>query len=129
MYELHWETYSETLQFLSFSLFPELKDQQLIDEWYSRGILAKLEGDLEEGSRFTMPQVLIDGVSIGDMTALQDLEEDGDLGRHDNEGGVANTCVVVESREHALSMSILVCCRLGSCACLVPSLLERARSL
>lgn len=53
-----------------------LKDQILLQDWTARQLLAYDGG---ENSKFTIPQVLIDGVAIGNEIALQDMEEDGDL--------------------------------------------------
>lgn len=73
-----------------YSLFPckktcnvcfssDLKDEEFLKEWTNQGLLSKVDGD--DKSRFSIPQVLIDGVSIGDGIDLQDLEEDSDLGK------------------------------------------------
>ncbi|GIX65053.1 theoredoxin domain containing protein,putative [Babesia caballi] len=60
-----------------FTRARELKDRVLFDQWSSEGLL-KTE---EKGDRssVTLPQLLIDGVSIGCTRAAQDLEDDGDL--------------------------------------------------
>lgn len=69
-----------SLTWFCFSPHLDLKDQEFLEEWDKRKLLAS-EKDGEK-SRFMVPQVLIDGVSIGDGSALQDLEEDGDLGKY-----------------------------------------------
>lgn len=56
----------------------DLIDQALLKEWSGQGLLAQPENQKE---RLVIPQVLIDGVFVGDGSALQDMEEDGDLGK------------------------------------------------
>jgi len=52
----------------------KLCDQELYESWKREGILL-----MSDESVYQIPQILIDGVPIGDETMLQDLEEDGDL--------------------------------------------------
>lgn len=54
-----------------------LQDVELLDEWVAHGLLAKDSTAVH--ARFYVPQIVIDGVTIGRETDLQDLEEDGDL--------------------------------------------------
>eukprot|EP00922_Rhytidocystis_sp_ex-Travisia-forbesii_P014797 GHVS01022138.1.p2 GENE.GHVS01022138.1~~GHVS01022138.1.p2 ORF type:complete len:253 (+),score=46.90 GHVS01022138.1:88-846(+) len=62
----------------------DLKDSELIDDWRSKKLLMASDSERKSGAGETsgsvvIPQVLVDGVVIGSETALQDLEEDGDL--------------------------------------------------
>uniref|UniRef100_A0A3B0MTJ7 Uncharacterized protein n=1 Tax=Theileria annulata TaxID=5874 RepID=A0A3B0MTJ7_THEAN len=56
----------------------EWKDYELYESWKSEGILRLFKDDSGNDS-VVLPQVIIDGVSIGDQKFLQDLEDDGDL--------------------------------------------------
>ncbi|KAK1936460.1 hypothetical protein X943_003605 [Babesia divergens] len=60
-----------------FSTARDLKDRTLYDQWSAEGVL-KCEYN---NNRKTVihPQLIIDGVSVGDARAIQDLEDDGDL--------------------------------------------------
>ncbi|KAK1442309.1 hypothetical protein BgAZ_403390 [Babesia gibsoni] len=55
----------------------ELKDRILFDQWSAEGVL-KCEY-INDRKSVVLPQLLIDGVSVGETKAMQDLEDDGDL--------------------------------------------------
>ncbi|PHJ23807.1 hypothetical protein CSUI_002338 [Cystoisospora suis] len=56
-----------------------LKDVELFKEWKANGMLKAVETDENRDPEVIIPQLLVDGVVVGDETTLQDLEEDGDL--------------------------------------------------
>jgi len=56
----------------------DLCDQQLVDAWKEQNILMK-DAASTDPSAIQIPQVVVDGIAIGDNTMLQDMEEDGDL--------------------------------------------------
>ncbi|CDR96006.1 THEOREDOXIN domain containing protein,putative [Babesia bigemina] len=60
-----------------FTTATSLKDHILFEKWNAEGIL-KTE-TIGQRTAVVIPQLIIDGVSIGNTTAMQDLEDDGDL--------------------------------------------------
>ncbi|CDJ68277.1 Cgd7_4360 protein, related [Eimeria necatrix] len=60
-----------------------LKDIELFKEWKAQGILRTVENPNSETGEpeVELPQVLVDGVVLGGEHELQELEEDGDLGK------------------------------------------------
>ncbi|CDJ43666.1 hypothetical protein, conserved [Eimeria tenella] len=60
-----------------------LKDIELFKEWKAQGILRTVENPNSETGEpeVELPQVLVDGVVLGGENELQELEEDGDLGK------------------------------------------------
>lgn len=57
-----------------------LKDIELFKEWKANRILKVTEEtEFNPEPEIIIPQVLVDGVFVGDETVLQDFEEDGDL--------------------------------------------------
>ncbi|GBE59869.1 Theoredoxin domain containing protein [Babesia ovata] len=60
-----------------FTTATTLKDHELFEKWNATGIL-KTE-TIGQRSAVVIPQLIIDGVSVGNTTAMQDLEDDGDL--------------------------------------------------
>ncbi|PFH36686.1 hypothetical protein BESB_048780 [Besnoitia besnoiti] len=57
-----------------------LKDVELFKEWKANRILkATPETEDSADPEIIIPQVLVDGVFVGDEVVLQDFEEDGDL--------------------------------------------------
>ncbi|KAF8819951.1 hypothetical protein IE077_004579 [Cardiosporidium cionae] len=61
------------------SMAKNLRDNELFQTWKYEQILQLSSNSLTSSSEVMIPQILIDGVSIGGETELQDLEEDGDL--------------------------------------------------
>ncbi|CBZ50902.1 conserved hypothetical protein [Neospora caninum Liverpool] len=60
--------------------FADLKDIELFKEWKANRILKVTEEtEFNPEPEIIIPQVLVDGVFVGDETVLQDFEEDGDL--------------------------------------------------
>ncbi|EKX72847.1 conserved hypothetical protein [Theileria equi strain WA] len=53
----------------------DFKDIELLDSWKAQSILKFSKN----GEVVHLPQVIIDGIPIGDEKVLQDLEDDGDL--------------------------------------------------
>ncbi|KAF8820495.1 hypothetical protein IE077_004474 [Cardiosporidium cionae] len=62
-----------------FSKAKNLRDNELFQTWKSEQILQFTSTSSSSSPEVMIPQILIDGVSIGGETELQDLEEDGDL--------------------------------------------------
>ncbi|GFE55526.1 theoredoxin domain containing protein [Babesia ovis] len=60
-----------------FTRAAALKDHFLYEKWCSEGIL-KTE-KIGDRSSVILPQLLVDGVSVGSAREIQDLEDDGDL--------------------------------------------------
>ncbi|KEP62124.1 UNVERIFIED_CONTAM: hypothetical protein HHA_265510 [Hammondia hammondi] len=57
-----------------------LKDVELFKDWKANRILkATEETEFSSEPEVIIPQVLVDGVFVGDETVVQDFEEDGDL--------------------------------------------------
>eukprot|EP00921_Rhytidocystis_pertsovi_P007940 GHVQ01013128.1.p1 GENE.GHVQ01013128.1~~GHVQ01013128.1.p1 ORF type:complete len:682 (+),score=118.64 GHVQ01013128.1:697-2742(+) len=59
----------------------DLPDTQLFSAWNRRGLLmhTKRKNDQNHATHVLIPQVLVDGVPLGDDISLQDLEDEGDL--------------------------------------------------
>eukprot|EP00386_Alphamonas_edax_P006966 GDKI01022764.1.p2 GENE.GDKI01022764.1~~GDKI01022764.1.p2 ORF type:complete len:218 (-),score=58.26 GDKI01022764.1:156-809(-) len=64
-------------------------DKALLQQWKDSGVLKfQLNEHQEQTTDVLVPQILIDGVQVGDQMDLQDLEEDDDL----DEILLGNTC-------------------------------------
>nr|BAN65963.1 hypothetical protein [Babesia bovis] len=60
-----------------FTRAAALKDHLLFEQWNSEGLLKKETVNGRES--IVLPQLIIDGISIGSTKDIQDLEDDGDL--------------------------------------------------
>ncbi|ORM41339.1 uncharacterized protein BXIN_0785 [Babesia sp. Xinjiang] len=54
-----------------------LKDHLLYEQWSTEGVLTS--EDVGDRKSVTLPQLIVDGVSVGSTKEIQDLEDDGDL--------------------------------------------------
>eukprot|EP00922_Rhytidocystis_sp_ex-Travisia-forbesii_P026360 GHVS01038602.1.p1 GENE.GHVS01038602.1~~GHVS01038602.1.p1 ORF type:complete len:872 (-),score=263.50 GHVS01038602.1:109-2469(-) len=60
----------------------DLPDLRLFSSWKRRGLLlpaGPAAGRTDDAPQALIPQVVVDGVAVGDAVAVQDLEDDGDM--------------------------------------------------
>ncbi|SIO73298.1 conserved Plasmodium protein, unknown function [Babesia microti strain RI] len=61
---------------LDSSVAKGLKDSELIKEWKKEGVFKLYPNSTNE---IILPQLIVDGIGIGDYEMVQDFEDDGDL--------------------------------------------------
>lgn len=61
-----------------------MKDSELIKEWKKEGVFKLYPNSTNESNAVPyaviLPQLIVDGIGIGDYEMVQDFEDDGDLG-------------------------------------------------